>query len=735
MPVGARFSLALIVAATSTATSALATPQNWHAPGWSHRAVVKVTGGAGGGVDVAAVRIIHAGVARTDGADYRIFDESRNAVPYEITFHAPGRETLISFRSPRPAGVFFVYFGKADAAADPMRAVVDPRPGAGPPDPGPSAGGWIPRAGLVLTTMRRPRDADNPKTVNELATLMEKSARPDGAGYRSNIRDGYNPFGDSDYFISVYRGWIRLPKTGTYGFCTASNEASFSFLDGATLVHWPGRHTEQRGKYGEKSAQHDLAAGLHYVEYYHEEVLLYQVAFLGYRPPGAGRVDGIPDSLFPQPHSAAVTRYERGGGTRTVMPRAQLTDSVWPNERPAGQYARYSLIADSGTDPIDFNGWAFHWDSGDGLSAGGNKVDHVYLAVGDYDVRLTVTAPDGHKVERRWPLTVFPIEHLEGGFKAGNYADYVPIVSAYDHSKLSTPVLAELAHFFNEPGKKGPATDTATALLARSDASDANRMDALLILAGDAGTQESAWRDSASPDATERLRSALDLAADPVNKMLVLARLIRCSGLARADVDAADELYAQSEALVKEHGLRGYLKRAFRHAVIAVGDAHLAAGDPDGAHKHYHAAEALAEPVIPQVVRASRIGAYPERLGQLIDAGKHAEAEAVLQEWYDQFPSDLPRGELLFWMAKLEDVPSNPQRAIRPLNLAVELGRGAPFEAEARWLLAESHRKTGDTEARRMALEGLVQSGLAGPWREKAIAALKELSAQAGDKQ
>ena len=99
--------------------------------------------------------------------------------------------------------------------------------------------------------MRRPREADNPKTPAELAALMAQSPRLDGAGYRANIRDGCNPFGDSDYFISVYRGWLRLPAGGTYSFCTASNEASFSFLDGAALVHWPGRHTEQRGKYGE----------------------------------------------------------------------------------------------------------------------------------------------------------------------------------------------------------------------------------------------------------------------------------------------------------------------------------------------------------------------------------------------------------------------------------------------------------------------------------------------------
>jgi len=703
---------------------------DWHAPGWSHRAVVKVTAAGSAGVDVAATRLTHAGVARPDGDDYRIFDAAGRPVPYQLVYHAPRWDSLISFRCDRPGRTFYIYFGKDDAGPDPMRAIVDERPGAGAPKAGAAAGGWIPRAGLVLVTMRRPREVDNPKTVEQLERLIEQSPRLDGAGYRHNICDGFNPFGDSDYFISIYRGWIRLPRAGKYSFCTASNEASFSFMDGAKLVHWPGRHTEQRGKYGQKSAEHKLGTGLHYVEYYHEEVLLYQVAFLGYRPPGGSHCVGIPDSLFPQPHRASVGRYERNGSGRTVMPCVRLVDSVWPTERPSGQYTRYRFAADAGDAPADFAGWTIRWDFGDGQQAVEAEAEHVYLLVGDYDVKLIAAGPDGRKIERRWPLVVFPIEHLKGRFKAGTYDDYRPIVAGYDRSKLSGTALAELARFFEEAGEKAMAAQTALAVLERRDAADKDRLGAHLILASDAGKIRSAWQASGAPEAAKHLRTALELAKDPVRKMQVMARLLRHLGVARSDVQAAERLYSEAEAMVRKHGLRGHLKRAFRDATIAIGDSHLCARQLDRAEEDYRAAEALAEPIIPRTVRAAKLGEYPDRLQKLIEEGKPDQAGEVLQQWYEQFPLDVPRGEVFFWMGKLEGLRGDRQAAIRPLRLAVELGLGAPFEAEARWLLAEAYRLTNDREAFRAALVALVRSGLTGRWREKAVAALKKLSQQ-----
>ena len=700
----------------------------WHAAGWAERAVVEVTGARTGGVDTAVVRLRHAGAARPDGRDVRVFDAAGRAVPWHLAYHAPQRDSLVLFRAAKPGGTFYVYFGSAQAPADPCATRAEARPGAGPPAPGPKADGWIPRAGLVLTTLRRPPDAANPETIDEMGRLIAASPRPDGAGLRRNIRDGVNPFGDSDHFISIYRGWLRLPKAGTWGFCTASNEASFSFLDGKPLVHWPGRHTEQRGKYGQKQAETEAAAGVHYVEYYHEEVLLYQVAFLGWRPPGAPHYVGIPDDAFPRPHRAVVRRYETKGASAVPMPRVDLVDSLWPHERPAGQYTRCRFAAGPAEDAGPLAKWSFHWEFGDGLVADGYRAEHVYLATGDYEVRLRAKGPAGRRVVRTWPLSVFPIEHLaEGeGFENGSPDAYRRIVSAYDPKRLDARGVAERTWFFSEFGPPDEARRAAETLLAREDAVPDAKCQAHLVLAG-TGSATDAWRAVPGPDARAHLDAALRLSETPRDRLRVMARLIRHLGVEEGDVAAAEAAYADAETLAKGQPLGGSLKAAFRDATLAVGDAHLAAGRLEKAGEDYRTAEALADPVIPPQVRATKIGAYPERLEQLLAGDKRDEARQVVGEWYTQAPSDVLRGEVLFWMGKVELVGGQAAGAIRPLRLAIDLGQGAAFEAEARWLLAEAYGKTGDADARRAALAGLVRSGLGGPFREKAVAALKKL--------
>ncbi|HJT76442.1 MAG TPA: hypothetical protein VJ739_04500, partial [Gemmataceae bacterium] len=283
----------------------------WHLPGWGARAVVEITQPAAeADADTAAARVLCQGHAKPDGSDYRVLDAAGKPVPFQLTFHDAGHYSLVAFRAEHPQAHqrFFIYFDNPKAARAPERVIDNGPPGSGPPK-----SAWVPHAGLVLQTWRRP-EGDNPRTIEDMAKLMAGSKAKDGGRYQRRIADGYNPFGSSDYYISIYRGWMRIPAAGQYGFCTASNEASFSFMDGKPLVHWPGRHTAERGIHGEKNATVTLTAGLHYVEYYHEEVTLEQMAFLGWRPPGAAAFGGIPEAVYTAPHQTAVTAYETPSG-------------------------------------------------------------------------------------------------------------------------------------------------------------------------------------------------------------------------------------------------------------------------------------------------------------------------------------------------------------------------------------------------------------------------------------
>jgi len=714
-----------------------AQPLPWHAAGWSQRVIVKVDNAGGAGVDVAAVRVTHAGQAATNGNDFRVFDSSGQPVPYEVTFHDPARDSLISFRCPpnlAPGGVFAIYFGKPDAPADALRATPS-APGGGAPQPGPSAGGWIPKAGLVLTTMRRVDEnaAKNPETPAEMFKLITSSPGLDGASYRGNISDGFNPHGDSEYYVSVYRGWINIPAAGKYGFCTASNEASFSFMDGQELVHWPGMHVETRGKYGEKNVERDFAAGLHYVEYFHEEVKLYQVAFLGYKPPGAKAYIAIPDSMYPQPHRASVQTYEGADGKRLVSPKLELVDSRWPPGRAQGQQTRYKLSVDGGAEKFDASKWTVSWTFGDGETASGaaGAVEHVYLTLGKHTVTMSATGPEGQKVERTWPLTVFQIDHVAGAFKNGQIGNYLPIVKGYDPAKLATPALVELARLFNEASDNEATKKTATLASSRGDLTPEDSADMHLLIAtssalGKTGVGGSSTSLAAAKEVAAHLQTAIEKEKDPVERVQAMARFIRALGIDQGDVQAAEQVYAKAELEARASNLGRKMKQAFREATIAIGDAHLFARQVDKANEDYKTAEALSESPMPPQVKASKVGAFPEAIEQHLEANRIDQAMIIAQRWRNEVPSDQVRGAVLYYIGKLERLQGRPAAAIRPLTLAIDLAQGAEFEAEARYLLAQAYKDTGDAEAGERTLRGLVKSGLGGPFRAKAVEELKK---------
>ena len=309
----------------------------WHLADWQARAIVEIPKPlADKNVDTGAVKVLCQGLAKPDGSDYRVLDADGKPVPFQLTFHDAAHYSLVAFKTgtPKPGQRYFIYFNNPKAEKSAEQVVVDPVPGSGPPK-----GAWVPHYGLVLETMQRTEKDDNPKTPEDMAKLIAASPFKHGAKYQRRISDGYNSFGSSDYYISVYRGWMLIPKAGKYAFCTASNEASFSFLDGKTLVHWPGRHTAERGMYGEKNATVDLTAGLHYIEYYHEEVTLEQMAFLGWKPEGQKGFTAIPESIYTAPHAGVVAAYETPKGP-LVRFEPVVRDSVWPTARHEGQYTR-----------------------------------------------------------------------------------------------------------------------------------------------------------------------------------------------------------------------------------------------------------------------------------------------------------------------------------------------------------------------------------------------------------
>lgn len=688
----------------------------WHRPGWTARAAVEISKPHPAPVDCASVKVLLHGRGKPDGSDLRVTDAAGKALPFQVTFLDSARYALITFPCADAKAKFFVYFGNPAAPRAAEQVTVDDTPGAGPPK-----GTWVPKFGLVYETRVRPRAKDikeetNPQTVAEYAKLLAASPRRLGARQQPGIADGYNPFGSSDFYLSVYRGWIHIPKAGAYKFCTASNEGSFSFLDGKELVHWPGRHTAERGARGEKNATVQLAAGPHFVEYYHEEVTLEQMAFLGWH---VGADDGafapIPETCFPLPHEATAGRYESPQGPLPTF-EPGITDSIWPVDRGEGQYTRARFTA--GPMPA---GTKFTWDFGDGQTATGPTVEHVYLvAEKTYPVTLTAEGPNG-KQTTSWPLEVFEIEHVTPQFQEGKPKDYAKLATTYDRAKLDANALKELAFLLAEAEEHPAAIQACEEFTKRFPTADpltAARVRRLLA--------DSQIRAGGNIDpAIANYQAALVKEMPATEKLQVLARLIRLLGVERGEADRAAAVLQQVEAVAKETRPDEDGRRAYRQAIIAAGDALLWANKPAEARALYERAEVLrGTPIAPQV-RAARLGAYPNSLREYIAGGNYGAALDLVNEWDDTFPTDKPNGQSFYWRGKLLVLRGQPAQAVRYLTRAVAATTGAPFETEARWLLAGALEQTGKPDEAKRELMKLVKTGLRDEFTKKAREKLK----------
>jgi hypothetical protein len=674
----------------------------WHLAGWKARALVEIAEPAENDVDTAAVRVLCHGRGKADGSDYRVLDAAGKPVPFQVTFHNAPHDSWIAFRAARPkrGERFFVYFGneQAERAAEEVG-------GSGKPGGGPPSGAWTPRAGLLYATMHRP-EGKNPETVDELAMLIAESRTPYGARYQRRVADGHNPFGPSDNYISLYRGWIKIPQTGTYRFCTASNEASFSFLDGKELVHWPGRHTEERGIHGEENAAVELTAGLHYLEYYHEEVTLRQMAFLGWSPPGSpeGQFTGIPESVYTAPHAATAVAYESPEGPLLTFEPA-IVDSLWPAERHEGQYTRVRFRA-AGLPEADRA--AYRWEFGDGQSQSGSDVEHVYLRLGDYKVTLSAES-NRKKLTAELPLEIYEIQHVTDEIQQGRPGDYAKITAGYDVNALDAASLKELAHLYQESEQPAESIRIGKLFVERHSAAHpellpkVQRLIAFCALElGDAGVDE----------AIASFQASLTDATPAAERLDSLARLMRLVGIERNAPEKTKDLLVQVEEIGKSQALDADAKAAYRRAIIAAGDVVLWHGKRVDARDLYKRAEVLSGQIIPEPVRAARIGAFPSGIRELLSTNDYDAALALVDQWDETFPTDKVRGETFFWRGKILSYRGQHREAARALARAIGLTVGAAFETEARWLLADSLSKLGREKESRAELAKLIASGL-----------------------
>jgi len=125
-----------------------------------------------------------------------------------------------------------------------------------------------------------------------------------GHGVVPTINHSKNPFGSSDSYISIYKGWIFIPEEGDYWFATDSDDASELLIDGQVVATFYGVHGPENG--WSHNGKIYLTPGYHRIEYHHEDCLGGQTARAAWKKPGDKSFEYIPEEYL----SAEIERFE-----------------------------------------------------------------------------------------------------------------------------------------------------------------------------------------------------------------------------------------------------------------------------------------------------------------------------------------------------------------------------------------------------------------------------------------
>ena len=575
--------------------AAAATP--WHLPGWACRCELRIERRADS--TAAWVELYHAGRIRPDAADIRVLDENGALLPHVINTIGPGDRVLITFKIPE-TDTAWLYFGYGGASSPQYQ--------------------WQPRAGLLLNVYRLGEGrSDN---VEQFNNLVRTSTELLGSGYRPKVFDGFSPFSDSDQFLAVYDGWLRIDNPATYSFCTNSDDSSFLYINGTLVASFPGRHGPHAVR-GEQNGAVKLDKGIHRFTYFHVEYSGGQAAVAGWKPPGAKYYSLLEDHMFVPISPAETKSVESQSGPLldfTFEHTANYACDEFGTKVMVGMVFKPAHLGELGARSV-------RWSFGDGQTSTERTPNHAYLSHGLKTVMLDVV----DKSNRTWrvahQLPVYVIEGFNAQRPALIAQRAAEIVSRYDLDALQPNELAVLAEFWHMRGSKPDLVRVLRTLLNR-------------LPDGDAGFGEygvmylEVLADAVEPGLVAQRERAFDalLGKDLDARYAMRVHLLYGDHLLMTarDFAKAEEHYRTAVELAKSGDV-------YRTALIRLGDVALEQGNVSLARERYEAV-----PLNSRQARTETVlhNAYGHLVENSIRQDLYDDALATIEEWETALPAD-----------------------------------------------------------------------------------------------
>jgi tetratricopeptide (TPR) repeat protein len=577
--------------------------------------------------------------------------------------------------APQKAETLWLYFG--NPAAEPIAPLRQP-------DGSP----WRPQRGLVLRIYAKPKPVF-PDTLPQLLDLANHGTLQ-GALVRDQVSDGFNPCGTSSNYIGIYEGYLHIDKPGTYGFCSASCDGSWIVVNGKTILSWPGPHGYAGSEHGQKHGQIDLPPGDAFVQYFHEAGSHGHLAFLGWHPPGAAGYVAIPREQWLAGRTAEPAAYEARDKPLLAVPHVATENTYWVRDSADQQttLVNFSVAGASRDGKIT----KAHWVFGDGLTAEGPSVQHVYFRFGRPEAALTVTDDHGHTDTTTFHPNIFLIDTEVSDVGIGNAEQHMHLAADYDTARLERDDLAEFCRFWSKLEHYKQAIAAAGAYLQRFP--DGPAAGELAGLAADAAVHSQAY----DPARAEQFYAeALTRTTGAQPKLHLQLRRARNLAWGLNDPKRAGPLFQAVSAGAPGLGDAEAAKLLTRSALIGLGDCALLTADLAGAKALYAKAQAilLRHTDDQEAQDLAKLGSYPFIIDDLRARGEYAFALQAIDQWENEFPLEKLDGLSFFWRGKVLYIWHPGDQAIRFLQLAELVRPAATHVPEAVWLQANCYLETG----------------------------------------
>ncbi|MBN2445100.1 MAG: PKD domain-containing protein, partial [Phycisphaerae bacterium] len=720
---------------------AVADPDDWWDSKWDYRAHIECPAGPG---DVATVTVNTASRSADDGRDLRVVDAAGRLRPFDILHHDPLLNTTLRFQvPPDEASTVWLYYGNSSAResqtnypdrqaqqeareawserqrqreqiaarrrpleeqlAERRRNLAEAEAsgqdatarsherqiarieaqladiGQVPDNPRPvTSGPWQPERGVLLRIYRKARSG-HPETIGAFRALLRRSEL-EGAAYRPAISDGFNPFGSSEEYLSVYDAYLRIDNAGEYGFCTVSDDGSWLYINNRLVVEWPGAHSFEGSERGEHSGVVRLTEGIVHVEYYHEEGDGGQMAFVGWKPPDDDRYSAIPRQQWPAVRTAGVAQYEARNQHVFAVPDVQVLNTFWA---PDSKGLQATLVRCTDRSQAERGKIASaQWSFGDGLNAAGSEVEHVYFRLGRPQITLTVADERGHGDSVTCAPRLFAVDVVAAYFNYGTEEQYRTAAAGYDADKLDHDDLATYADFWRLVEDWPQHARAAAAFVTRFPGDE--RAPALAF-SGTTAALEPACYDPNAADTLLRLTAGK--AARSFDR--------QCATVARADLltwhlarpTSATPLYTQVYNELKGND-RPAMRDLARHCQIGLADVALLNGAFDDAERLYRAIPPRERRPVDQPEVLAKAGSNPYLVTDLMSRGEYEWARRWLDRWEDESPVQKLEGYTFFLRGKVLFIEHPSPLALRYLELAERVAPKAIHVPEAVWLRA-----------------------------------------------